>query len=443
MVLRNLYSHTFVVGMLNAEIRPNEMSRYDWDEVVMSEDDFRKRNGEYYTSFLDALVKSELRVKPEFLKEVCHYKAKKVNDSRPIEITLPEDGLSSKPERLYVFSLCSIDLYCFPMGIVLFSIEIDDSGCDLDDMTYVHGLWKDWGGFYTKYKCYNLEKKMALLEQLLKMEGKGLSQISAGGTKTKLFQIVITNKEDVDDALLFEIGTFSPIGVVTAGKDFHKKSLKPSEEYFNFVMKENTVSVFKNWKGLALNDSFTVLGSGEKEVKNGGGMGFIFNSWPFENIYFPLLYLRCFFEKCFCFSRNTYYRRDKDGKTDNVELLLREISNMDRYYFYDDISYNFLPPMIYRAIKKGMNMDIELEEMRTHIKENLQEESRQRYNLMLYVVTAFAAFSVSWNLYAFFDEMMTEDTTPLFLKIIFLVLSFILFVTCLALLYFRKRNNSL
>ena len=443
MDLNNLYSHTYVVGMLNAESKPNELSRYDWDEVVMLEKDFVSRKMDYYTSLLDSMMKTKGRAVPEFLKEVCHYKAKMDKVYKDIEIKLPEDDKTRKPERTYKFMLCSIDLYCFPLGIVLFVIEIDDSGCDLDDMTYVHGLWKEWGNFCIKNKCDYLERAMAPIENLLRKENKDLSQIAANGTKTKMYQIVITDKEEVDDALLYEIGSFSPIGVVNADKSFKKKFLKPSKEYFDLIMKENTVSAFDNWKGLALNDSFTVLASGEKEIKNDGTEVFIFNSWPQENLYFPLLYLRCFFEKCFCFSRNTQYRRDKDGRTDNVEKLLREISNMDRYYFYDDISYNFLPPMIYRSIKKGMNLETDLEEMKIHIKENLQEERRQRYNMMLYVVTAFAAFSVSWSLYSFIDEIMTADTTPNFWKVFFLVLSFLLFGTCLILMYLRTPRKPL
>ena len=74
--MKNLYSHTFVVGMLNAESKPNELSRYDWYEIVMPEEDFMSRKMDYYTSLLDSMMKTKGRAVPEFLKGVCHYKAK-------------------------------------------------------------------------------------------------------------------------------------------------------------------------------------------------------------------------------------------------------------------------------------------------------------------------------------------------------------------------------
>jgi len=78
------------------------------------------------------------------------------------------------------------------------------------------------------------------------------------GNKLKLFQIVeiesskLTEKEQ--DELLFELGTLAHIDSYN-GNSF----TSPSQEYFDKIMKHNKISVFNNWKGLSLFDTFTVL----------------------------------------------------------------------------------------------------------------------------------------------------------------------------------------
>ena len=434
----NLFSYTYLVGKFSVDLKPGDLDCYEWEDDGVTQKEYESLKAKYYSAHIDAMMRVEDRQVPDFLSGICHYKARlpEKEDERTVEMPVG-DG------REYKCTLCGIDLYFFPLDIVLFSIEIDDSGNDFDSLTNMHNLWKEWGEKYEKFKCDKLNSLLKPIVQLLPDED--VTKITADGTKIRMFQIVRASDDEVNDDLLYEIGTFSPIGVVHPTKGFKKRYLQPSEDYFAEVMKNNSVSAFHSWKALALNDSFTVLGVGTKYIDDKGEEKDMFNVWPWMNHYFPLLYLRCFFEKSFCFSRNNRYRKDKDGKTSNVERLLKEISNMERYYFYDDISYDFLPPMIYRAIKKGMNLETDLDEMSTHIKEALQEERRQRYNLMLYVVTAFAAFSVCWNWYSFVKELIapTPDS-PVFWTIFFFVLSFVLFGGCLILLYRRlllKKNK--
>ena len=199
----------------------------------------------------------------------------------------------------------------------------------------------------------------------------------------KLFQIVEIEK--IDDKLLYEIGTSSPIGCVDGNM-----WLTPSDDYYNKIIKENTVSAFKNWKGLALVDSFTMLGTA--------------NSFKPEDciyMYFPLIYLRCIFEKTFCFSRNTNYREDKvEGN------LLREIALMEKYYFYNDISHNFLPNLLYKAMAKGLGINAERAELTKQIKEKEEKNS----SLLLGAVSVFAIFSIVYDFYSLIKAWCANAT---------------------------------
>ena len=97
-------------------------------------------------------------------------------------------------------------------------------------------------------------------------------------------------------------------------------------------------------------DSFTVLGVDG------------YNKWTWENLYFPLIYIRCIYEKTFCFSRNSAYRLGKA-----VDNLSKEIADMEKYYFYNNISYNFLPEMLYNFIVRGIGLKEEREEISKQI----------------------------------------------------------------------------
>ena len=192
-------------------------------------------------------------------------------------------------------------------------------------------------------------------------------------------------------------------------------------------MEQNAVSAFKDWKALALNDSFTMLDGAEMSPR--------WKTWD-ENYklwlqhYFRLIYLRCFFEKTFCLSRNIAYRQGEA-----IDNLSTDITDMERFYFYRNISYNFLPNMLYDAMTRGLDIAAEREEISKQIKERAKEEeikrkeqrlfeaqqrkeaeerekekNEERFNNILSYATIFAVFSVSWDLCSMLkDALCIED----------------------------------
>lgn len=266
-------------------------------------------------------------------------------------------------------------------------LEIDDRGVDLNLMTLGHSSLINLK-FAPTGNDELKEKMKPLLDLTPQHDFKSLVK---DGNNLKIFQIVEVDAETPEDNLLFEIGTFIPVGAV-GGKD----GFSPSKEYFDTIIKNNSISVFYNWKALALVDSFTVLG-----VDN-------YNKWTWENLYFPLIYLRCIFEKTFCFSRNSAYRLDK-----SVKNISREITDMEKYYFYNNISYNFLPELLYDSMVKGIGLKEEREEISNQIKEQVKEKEDHRQQRITIYLGAFAIFSVAWDLCSMFMKGFTDQDAVL------------------------------
>lgn len=212
------------------------------------------------------------------------------------------------------------------------------------------------------------------------------------GNKLKSFTIA---EHDLDftgdyssDHLLFDIATCSPVGSA-AGKG-KIPSLKPSKEYYNQLINENKISIFENWSALALFDTFTLLHKGS-----------IYN-YNWETKYFRFLYVNTLFIKNYLIELNNIFHDQGD---DNV--LEEEFYNFDRDFNFDQISFNFLPQIIYEKIRHSQNLDQEITKLQTAIDRDTAikekhhnkkaEENEKRINTALLIVAFLAVVSAVWD----------------------------------------------
>lgn len=398
------YSHAFLVGSFNGIITPQELDQ-EW-ERVNNQDEYEWICSIYYKGHVDAMLDVN-NCRPPFLKDVCHYKlsfggidAKGENIvGKEIEMKMKKN--MGKDEFMYRFRLMNLHLYFFPYNIALLAIEIDDTGTELNELTAAHSS-------LTQCNTYAREEIKFAFSSLSRFLSNP-SGILGVGNKFKLYQVIEINSEKIEDRMLYEIATSSPIGCVGT-----RHPLAPSEQYYNKIIGLNTVSAFNDWKGLALMDSFTMISNAEKR-----------DDWTWDkhfylwnNHYFQLIYLRCLFEKTFCFSQNIAYRMGESSPD-----LSKMISDMERYYFYNKISYNFLPNLLYESMSKGMELKEERDELSKQIKERAKEEEAitkeqekaaaqtlkeqqeeqkekddKRFNNILAYVSIFAVFSVIWDI---------------------------------------------
>lgn len=400
-IVKTKYSHAFIVGSFNGEPKPEMLDPSIWELVKLTEEEYEDRVSDYYKSLIDSMVEADTgnQNKPDFLNSVHHYihsfktidkdGKKEVGQCVTIGLTKGKDKTTFE----YTFNLCNLHLYFFPLGIVLVAIEFDDSGNNLDDLTAAHHALVNWK--YKEFANKEIDSAFEPLKTLL--ANQDITKLVTDGNNLKIFQIVQTEDEEPANDLLFEIATFSPIGVVN---NKEKQSLTPSEDYYNYIMLNNSVSAFYSWRALALVDSFTVLAG-----KNN------FSIWPQLNHYFPLIYLRCIFEKTYCFSRNNAYRMGMSAKN-----LSEELADMEKYYFYDNITYNFLPNMLYQAMAKGLGIKEERAELLEQIKERTKQENEKakeqesnRRDLITIGLSIFAVFSIAWDLCSIIKDAYTGD----------------------------------
>lgn len=443
------YSHAFLVSSFNGNVTQEQLEKDSlWrnDKLLLSPEENQKRYkddggynglcGLFYKVHLDAMVEAENTPRPEQLKDVRHY-VSDIAKFDKISLKLKKNG--GRTEYVYSFYLERLHLWFFPFGIVFFAIEVDDGNNDLDDLTGAHfTLASKLEMLLNDEDCIDLKLR---LQPLLKyLPEKDSCNIIKDGNKLKLFQVIELEEKDIPasdeayDAMLYELGTSSPIGCVL-GSD--KLFLKPSSSYFHNIMKENSLSTFYGWKGLGLMDSFTVLGH-DRFLRE--------DDWSY--LYFPLIYLRCLFEKTFCFTRNNAYRQS--DKPVDVELS-NELSVMERYYFYDNISYNFQPNLLYKAMAKGLEIEKERQQLAQQIKEGAKKKEEEekkveerkkelhgkRINLIAMIVSVFAVFSAAWDF-----SSIVQDTTSHPISTVCLIVAIVVLAVIVFSIYYFNRNGN-
>ena len=410
-MIKTRYSHAFLVGRINTKTSDATLIREGWEHVVTDESSYSDFCNYYYQGHVNAMVECPMKPAtfPPFLSCIRHFR-RIVNKNAII------------PQRDYHFKVCFFHLFFFPLNITLLAIEIDDSSNLLDALTWGHNELMGWKDNFAKYPVWT-KTVFKPLEVLLDKDD---NRLFVEGNKLKIYQIINIPEEAIShkDALLYELATSSPVGCVEK-----RLWISPSQAYYNNIMNQNSVSAFKDWKALALNDSFTMLDCAEKSPKR--------ETWD-DNYrlwlqhYFRLIYLRCFFEKTFCLSRNIAYRQGEA-----VDNLSSEITDMERYYFYKNISYNFLPNMLYDAMSHGLGISAEREEISKQIKERAKEEEvkrkeqkaqkdqirkdaeekekekeAKRFDRILAYVAIFAVFSVTWDICSIVMKAVPKLDTP-------------------------------
>jgi len=190
------------------------------------------------------------------------------------------------------------------------------------------------------------------------------------GSRLKNYLILdLKHNKSERDSLLYELGTCSKIGTI------EKDDLNsPSPSYQKKIL-ENKIACFNNYEGLALLDSFTVIGTDNYTSEN------IFTHKTWDDIYFTIyifnLYMKCSLQILSNdFSSNPMKKRKVFQKFYNK-------------YFFNKISFNFLPNEMHKGINNGLEIqdDINfisdrLETLATQVNEKQQ---KQQESLLLVI----------------------------------------------------------
>lgn len=268
-----------------------------------------------------------------------------------------------------------IDLFFFPGDFMIYCFKCDLTGFSISEISDLN----------FRIRRQEPEKNEFLSDLLVSMSS---DECLNSGNKLKVYTIIEHSIDFSDsytsDHLLFDLATCSPVG--SSIGEGSVKSLQPSEDYFNLITSNHKISVFNNWSALSLFDSFVVLHKGA-----------IYN-YNWESVYFRLLYVHSLYIKSYLSSISKEFYLTKENR--NLE---NEFQEFNRNFNLEQISYNFLPQIIYEKIRSGFNIKNELAEIRNSIERDYkkhqekmqaeEEASQKRINTALFIVAILAVLS--------------------------------------------------
>ncbi|WON93646.1 hypothetical protein [Sphingobacterium sp. UGAL515B_05] len=219
---------------------------------------------------------------------------------------------------------------------------------------------------------------------------------------------------------LYEIGTLTDYSTSKSKVGLNS----PASSYFESIVSKR-ISVFQNWSGLALFDSFVLIG--EKDyMKEDQTISMICES------YFKI-FLFNIYVKFYLFKTNSDL--EEKGNKFSKEQLYSFLQKYDLKH----ISYNFLPNLIHVKIREAMEIDLELNAVRSKIEmlDGLrQERFSRKLNGFLIGISVLTIISVLNDLPDVFNDLLGRKPDNLRLwGLIIISLIFICF-----LVNFRKKK---
>ena len=275
------------------------------------------------------------------------------------------------------------ELFLFPDGIGIFSISVE-----LVENTIgrASDLTNQLRSFNTKIFTSKgeLEFHKWITEHVLSgisFVGDKIEADEYSGSKFKVYSIFDISEKPESynrDDLLYELGTSSRIGTIQ-NNDFNS----PSSEYYDLMMNDNKLSAFKNYEGLALLDSFTVIGT--NNLKSLDSNYISYNTWnrTYFSIYIFNLYVRY-----------NLFRFNAQFIVDPVKYK-NKFENFLNHYNFKHISFNFLPNMIFAKMRVSLGVEDEIEQFEKRLKnlaQSIQEQQEKKQAFLLTLISVISAF---------------------------------------------------
>jgi hypothetical protein len=287
------------------------------------------------------------------------------------------------------------ELFLFRNETGIFSITVEPEVLDFDsisDVTYAFRFFDtevEIGG--KKMELHDFIAKEVLCG--IPLRGTNVESDEYSGSKFKVYTVI--NTVEVDDGkcysrdhLVYEIGTASKLGTM-ADEGYNA----PSHEYYEELM-ENSIKVFKNYTGLALLDSFTVIGHGIYQEKT--KEFFKYNSY--NRVYFAI-YVFNLYVRYNIFRFNTVFGEEPIKTRDSYQDFLNNFN-------FSHISFNFLPNIFYKKMRGALLISEEIEQFEKRLNKlaaGIQEEQEKRQASLLALVSVLTGLSSARDIFTLLE----------------------------------------
>lgn len=317
---------------------------------------------------------------PEFVG-FCHNQVKTYRHECAKEIKVSmRDGATRSAE------LTDISVYLYPFGIVMYSIGVRQKDVQLPDaLAVLMGLRMSFDPSQVSDFVEYAVKPLMELATLA-----GAQNLLESGNKFRIFHVVVADGEPASaqelDRLLFSAGTLTMY-------EPHD-NMAFAEEYYEKLIADGKLSVFRNWSALALLDIFTIFSYSPKP--------FMLEIWTKD--YFGKLYMYTLFRKFFLFRLNHLFR----ARLSSISRLKGDLETFDRSCTFPIVSYNFLPELVVRLMEGGLGIEDEKEKISVMVnqeKERKEAETGDKMNLFLGIISALTLFSAIWDFSCLMDGL--------------------------------------
>lgn len=377
-----------------------QLTHLGWEKFHLPEDIRKIEKRFFYPEFVDFCYADET-------DSCCVRYVKHINE---------ELDITPKEKEIH-FAIKEITLYLMPFKMAMFSIHLEQETDDLDDCTSLLFSLRSidyYSGCHETFVDKVIRPVMDVFEVLTGNKADNYSQLIDNGNKFRIFQII--NSRDTDmaalpesdkDKLLYELATVSKIA-----KPGETDEYSASDAYLKKVIDQNKISVFRNWSGLALMDSFTIhsFDASNRFISN----------WT--DSYFRMIYIHSIFQKSYLFDLNIRFRntlaqskrswkskfQSLNIKRTDIGQLVDEYESFEQKCCFHKISYNFLPLEIAESIDKGLEIKEEMDQLYKVLekeKTRRDEANDKMVNTLLFSLSLLTLFSAIWDISCLLDQM--------------------------------------
>lgn len=387
---------------MSATSSSQAITNLGWEKFILPQDVRNIEKRFFYPEFVDFCYADES-------DKSCVRYVKHINEE--LDITLKENDIH--------FSISELTLYLMPFKMAIFSIHLEQETTDLNDCTSLLFSLRSVDFYSECHKAFIEKAIQPFMEVYQVLTGRNpvsYSELIENGNKFRIFQIInshdagmATLPEADKDKLLYELATVSKITKPNEEDDF-----SASESYLKKIINQSKISVFRNWSGLALMDTFTIhaFEASDRFVSN----------WT--DSYFRMIYIHSVFQKSYLFNLNIRFRntlasaqsvpswksklQSMNIKNTDIGQLVDEYESFEQQCCFHKISYNFLPLEIAEAIDKGLEIKEEMNQLYKVMEKekNRRDDANDKMvNTLLFCLSLLTLFSAIWDTSCLLDQM--------------------------------------